>query len=323
MEEKLIGELGVPFVGIFCGKLRRYFSWKNIVDIFKIPVGIIQAFYHLSVFRPTVIFCKGGYVCFPVAIAGWLLKIPVILHESDVIPGLANRLCAFFSSKICLAFEESKKYFKGKKTVLTGNPVRYEMIFGNRFEGLNFLDFVPMLPVLLVMGGSLGADFINKIIWSDMNDLLKQYQIVHICGEKNMKIPEALSKLLSSDKKHLLARYRLFPFVKNELKDIYAASDVVISRAGAMTLAELDFFEKPALLIPLPKKASRGDQIVNAQVFSKTHFCGIIDEEKFSNEEFLSQLERLLKNSEHKKKTKTLTRQESKLDAIIHLLENT
>ncbi len=326
MEERLIGELDVNYVGIFCGKLRRYSSWKNITDVFKIPVGVIQAFYHLLIFRPTVIFCKGGYVCFPVAVAGWLLKIPVILHESDVIPGLANRLCAFFTSKICLSFEESRKYFRGKKTILTGNPVRYEMVFGNRFDGLAFLDFVPMLPVLLVMGGSLGADFINKIIWSDMGNLLEQYQIVHICGEKNMKSPEALLNLLPYGKKQLLARYRLFSFVKNELKDIYAAADVVISRAGAMTLAELDFFEKPALLIPLPKKASRGDQIVNAGVFSKTHFCGIIDEEKFSSEQFNSDLGRLLKHAMHKQKKSAPSGQKQKsspLDAIIHLLENT
>ncbi len=323
MEEKLIKEAHVPYTGIFCGKLRRYFSLKNVVDIFKIPVGIIQVFFHFLSFRPTVIFCKGGYVCFPVAVAGWLLKIPIVLHESDVIPGLTNRLCAFFASKICIAFEESRKYFRGRKTVLTGNPVRYEMIFGDRFEGLNFLDFVPLLPVVLVIGGSLGADFINNIIWSNMGKLLEKYQVVHICGEKHMKSPEELLTLLPSEQKLLLARYRLFPFVKNELKDLYAAADIVVSRAGAMTLAELDFFRKPVLLIPLTKKASRGDQIINAQVFAKKHFCSVFDEENFSNEKFLDALEKLLKNSGHKKKTKILSRKSSALENIVHLLENT
>lgn len=322
MEEKLIKEINVPYVGIFCGKLRRYFSIKNIVDIFKIPVGIIQVFSHFLSFRPTVVFCKGGYVCFPVAVAGWLLKIPVFLHESDVIPGLANLLCAHFAGKICIAFEESRKYFRGKKTVFTGNPIRYEMIFGNRFEGLNFLDFVPMMPVVLVMGGSLGAGFINKIIWSNMHELLEKRQIVHICGEKNMKSPEDLLDLLPFSRKNLLARYRLFPFIKNELKDLYAAADVVISRAGAITLAELDFFEKPSLLIPLTQRASRGDQIVNARTFAKTHFCSIFYEENFSNEKFLSELDRFLKKSVHRQKTKILDHKSSALNTIVHLLES-
>lgn len=323
MEKKLMGELKVPFYGITCGKLRRYFSFQNLLDFFKIPVGVIQSLRKLMFFRPNVIFCKGGYVCFPVALAGRMLGIPVILHESDVVPGLANSLSAHMASKICLAHNESKKYFSNKKIIVTGNPIRREMAFANYNNGLNFLDFTSNKPIVFFMGGSLGADFINQTVFHNLNRLLHKYQIVHVCGEGNVKSPEELVNLFHSKKTGLLALYRSFPFIKNELKDVYAVSDVVVCRAGAITLAELDFFEKPAILIPLSKKASRGDQITNAQIFKKSHFCSILNETDFTDERFLFELEYILKHSKHTTRIDYFKRQKkfAALDKIINLLQ--
>jgi UDP-N-acetylglucosamine--N-acetylmuramyl-(pentapeptide) pyrophosphoryl-undecaprenol N-acetylglucosamine transferase len=322
MEQAMIAEIDVPFVAITCGKLRRYFSWKNFVDFFKVPVGIIQSLAILLKFRPDVIFCKGGFVSFPVAVAGWMLRIPVVLHESDVSPGLANSLCARFASVICVSFEESKKYFgKKKKTVVTGNPVRRELIYADKEAGLEFLHFTPALPVVLIMGGSSGAEFINKLAWRNLEYLLQHYQIAHLCGRNNVQLSNELLQHLKPEHHKNLSRYRAFEFLENELKDVYAAADVIVSRAGAISLAELDFFEKPVILIPLGTAASRGDQILNAEVFAKDHLAKVLHEGEFSDLEFMDDIHELMlhrKSSHvgHKKEDKF-----SALDKIIRLLQ--
>ncbi len=292
MEADLIKETGITFEGIICGKLRRYFSWKNFLDFFRVPLGIIQAFFILLHFKPGKIFCKGGYVSFPVAFSGWMLRIPVILHEADVTPGLANRLCARFASQILVAFEESKKNFPQHiKVAVTGNPVRPELGFADKERGLGFADLQKGKPVLLCMGGSLGAEFINMAIFRNLNHLLKHFQIVHICGKG--KVPDRHDLETYVDDKNMLVHYHPFSFLKAELKDLYAASDVMVSRAGAIALAEIVFFNKPVLLIPLPGKASRGDQIENAKVFVKHHPGKIIYQENFEDKEFLHLLQEL------------------------------
>lgn len=321
MERNMVREIGVPFVAITCGKLRRYFSWKNFVDFFKVPVGIIQSLAILLKFRPDVIFCKGGFVSFPVAVAGWMLRIPVVLHESDVSPGLANSLCARFASVICVSFEESKKYFKKKKVAVTGNPVRKDLMYADKEAGLEFLHFTPALPVVLVMGGSSGADFINKLTWRNLEYLLQHYQIVHLCGRNNVQPSNELLQHLKPEHHKNLSRYRAFEFLENELKDVYAAADVIVSRAGAISLAELDFFEKPVILIPLGTAASRGDQILNAEVFAKDHLAKVLHEGEFSDLEFMDDIHELMlhrKSSHvgHKKDEKF-----SALDKIIRLLQ--
>ncbi len=323
MEQTMIEEIDVPFVAISCGKLRRYFSWKNFSDFFKIPVGVLQACAVLLKFRPDVIFCKGGYVSFPVAVAGWILHIPVILHESDVSPGLANSLCARFASVICVSFEESKKYFKGKKVVFTGNPVRKELMYANKEVGLEFLHFTPALPVVLIMGGSSGAEFINQLTWRNLEYLLPHYQIAHICGRGKVQDTTKLLTHLKPEHQKYLSRYRAFEFLEHELKDVYAAADVIVSRAGAVSLAELDFFEKPVILIPLGKSASRGDQILNAEVFSMNHLCRVLFEGEFSDVEFMEDIQDLIK---HRKQAPLGHKKEDKfyaLDKIIRLLQKT
>lgn len=324
MEQKMIEEIDVPFVAITCGKLRRYFSLKNFIDFFKIPVGILQALTVLLKFRPDVIFCKGGYVSFPVAVAGWVLRIPVVLHESDVSPGLANRLCSRFAKVICTSFEESRKYFKHKKVVLTGNPVRRELALASADNGLKFLDFSRELPVILIMGGSSGAEYINQLTWRNLEYLLPHFQIVHICGRGNVPQTSDLLDHLKPEHHKYLSHYRSFQFLDHELKDVYAAADVIVSRAGAISLAEIDFFEKPAVLIPLGKSASRGDQILNAEAFAKNHLCKIFFEGEFSDIEFFDDVQSMIKHRKtaHLGHSANTTEEKFRaLDKIIRLLQ--
>ena len=296
MERELVRPLGVKYKGIFAGKLRRYFSWRNFLDIFKIPIGIVQSFFILAGFRPSAVFCKGGFVCFPVAVGARILGIPVILHESDVVPGLANRLSARFAKKICVSFEESKKYFPAKKTVVTGNPIRKELLSGNAEDGRSYTAFNDSLPVLLVVGGSQGAEFINNFVWNNLDGLLEQFQVAHICGNNNVKEPYELQKMLKPENRAHLGRYRDFGFVGREMKDLYALCDLIVSRAGAITLGEIDFFGKPAILIPLGKGASRGDQLDNAAVFAKTHNAAVLNEGFFSSEDFFREAKALMES---------------------------
>ena len=336
MEQKMIEEIGVPFVSISCGKLRRYFSFRNIVDFFRVPVGVVQAVAVLMKFKPDVIFCKGGFVSFPVAVAGWILRKPVILHESDVSPGLANRLCSRFASTICVSFEESKKYFRHKKVLVTGNPVRRELALAKAENGLRFLGFSKDLPVVLVMGGSSGAEFINKMTWRNLEYLLPHYQVAHICGNGKVRDPEDLLRFLKPEHHQYLGHYRCFAFLDHELKDLYAAADVIVSRGGAVSLAEIDFFGKPAVLIPLGKSASRGDQILNVKAYAKDHVCKILFEGEFSDIEFIDEIQKLYKHrksahlghdaggagADRQRDSGKNVNRFSALDKIIHLLQN-
>ncbi len=250
---------------IICGKLRRYFSFQNFADFFKVPVGIIQSIFILASFKPQVVFSKGGYVSVPGVIACGFLnffrrvfgkeRIVLFVHESDVVPGIANRIGAKFADKIFVSFEESKKYFKKKsRVVITGNPVRKDVLKGNKEKGMKICGFNRFKPVILVMGGSLGAMQINNLVWENLDELLKRYQIVHIAGKGNIKF--GLKK----------EGYKQFELLFDELKDVYSACDLVVTRGGANSLAEIASMEKKAVVIPLGMASSRGDQIVNAKI---------------------------------------------------------
>lgn len=235
--------------------------------MWKIPMGVIQAYRILKDFKPDVLFAKGGFVSMPVVLAASRLKIPIILHESDVMPGLANKSCARYADKICISFEASREYFAqyADKIVMTGNPVRAWLKDGNKEKGEK--------PVLLVMGGSQGALQINELVMASLDELLNKFQIVHIRGRGNL------------DKSIARRGYTQYEYLGDEMKDIYAISDVVVSRGGANSLAELAFLKKRAVIIPLGKDASRGDQIVNAEEFAKnfgfTVLTGDISREVF------------------------------------------
>ena len=268
IEKKLLADFDLRYYGISAGKLRRYFDPKNFSDPFRVIKGYGQAHKILKQERPDVIFSKGGFVSVPVIHAAASLKIPCILHESDLTPGLANKLCIPFAKKICCNFPETLQYLPKDKTVLTGTPIREELRKGDAEAGLSFCGFTKDKPVIMVLGGSLGAGSINDTIRGALDDLLQDFQIIHICGDDKM------DNLMLS-----VPGYRQFEYVKAELKDLFALADVVVSRAGANSICELLALKKPNVLIPLSIKNSRGDQILNAYSFEKQGFSVVIEDE--------------------------------------------
>lgn len=268
IEKEIINQNNIPFFGISCGKLRRYFDIKNFTDPFKIMKGIVQALKILSKEKPDVIFSKGGFVAVPVVIAASMKKIPVVAHESDMTPGLANKLSAPFCDKLCVTFRESLNYVKGNKGVLTGSPIREEILHGDKVKGKKICDFNDDKEILLIMGGSLGSKLINEEIRGILDKLLKKFNLIHICGTGNID-----RNLINKN------GYKQFEYVSEELPDLMRAADYMISRAGANSIFEFLALKKPTLLIPLSKKASRGDQILNSKSFEKEGYSLMLQEE--------------------------------------------
>lgn len=258
LEEKIISERGVNFYGIHTGKLRRYFDFKNFVDFLKLPIGFFEALSILRKIKPNLVFSKGGYVSVPVVFAARVLKIPVWMHESDVSPGLGSRFCGRFAQKIFLSFEESKKFFPGKQGEVVGNPIRQSLLKGSREIGLKLTGFSGNRPIILIIGGSSGALSLNKIIEKILPALLKEMNVIHITGPHDLH-PSARKS----------PHYKSFQFVQEDLAHLYAISNLVISRAGSGSIFEFLALGLPMILIPLPKSASRGDQIENAKIFTQ------------------------------------------------------
>ncbi len=259
---------------ISSGKLRRYFSWKNFTDPFRVMRGLFQARRVMREVKPAAVFSKGGFVSVPVVIAAHGKHIPVVTHESDYTPGLANKINAKFADKICVTFEDTLAHV-GAKGVHTGTPIRPELYQGDKERGLAFLGFDDKKPVLLIMGGSLGASVVNDAVRAALPKLLISYDIVHLCGKG--KVEERLNQ----------PGYRQFEYVNEELPDVLAATDVVVSRAGANAVFEFLALSKPALLIPLPRSASRGDQILNAGYFARKGFAMVLEQESLTPETLL------------------------------------
>ena len=272
IERNLIEKEGLYYKPISSGKLRRYFSIQNFIDPFKVLRGYFQAKKIIKKYKPDVIFSKGGFVSVPVVMAASKRKIPVICHESDLTPGLANKLSMKFATKICHTFPETAR-FLGDKGIFTGSPVRSDLKSGDKKKGLEFCGFKDDKPVIMVVGGSLGAASINKSIRSSLDTLLKDFNIIHLCGK---------DKLDSS--KEGIEGYRQFEYVNEEMKDLFAACDIIVSRAGSNAIWEFVYLNKPAILIPLPAASSRGDQILNAKSFKKQGFSEIINEEDLTDE---------------------------------------
>ncbi len=269
IEKKLMEDCGVPYLGIETGKLRRYFDPKNFSDPFRVMKGYRQARKFLREYKPDVLFSKGGFVSVPVVRAAASLKIPCIIHESDMTPGLANKLCIPVAKKVCCNFPETLGCLPTNKAVLTGTPIREELLQGNREKGLAFCGFDDSKPVLLVIGGSLGASSVNRTVRDNLDALLRDFQIIHICGKDKV-----------DNLKLTIPGYRQFEFVKDELKDLFAAADIVISRAGANAICELLALRKPAILVPLPAASSRGDQILNARSFEKQGYSMVVSDDE-------------------------------------------
>lgn len=273
IEKSLIEEIGIPYTGISSGKLRRYFSTKNFSDPFRVLKGFSEAKKFMKEYKPDVVFSKGGFVSVPVVFAAKKYKVPVIIHESDMTPGLANKLAIPKAVKVCHNFPETADYLPKGKSVYTGSPIREELLTGSKAKGLELCGFDADKPVIMVVGGSLGAVAVNNAVRESLNELLKKYQIVHLCGKG--KVDET---------KNGIKGYVQFEYIKNELKDLFAAADIVISRAGANAICEILALKKPSILIPLSANASRGDQILNAASFSKQGFSEVIEEENITKE---------------------------------------
>lgn len=271
IERELIeGRAGITYHAIRSGKLRRYFDWKNFTDPFRVVAGVAEAGAVMRKVRPDVVFSKGGFVSVPVVLAARSHGVPVVTHESDYTPGLANRINARFAAKICVTFEDTLVY-AGNKGVHTGTPIRPELYLGKRAKGLGFLGFSGEKPVLLVMGGSLGAAAVNDAVRGALGALTQSFDVAHLCGKDKLD-----AKLLCE------SCYRQFEFVGPELPDVFAATDVIVSRAGANAVFEFLALAKPALLIPLPLSASRGDQILNAGYFARKGYSMVLEQEKLT-----------------------------------------
>ena len=282
---------GIKFRTILSGKLRRYFSFRNFVDGFKVIIGCFQAFIILLFHRVDVVFSKGGFVSVPVCVAAKVLRIRIITHEADLSVGLANRIIARLADKICYSFEDTKKYLPSTKAVFTGIPIRDELLQGNRERGFSFCGFDQDDPrkILLIMGGSLGALRINKVVDEVLDELCKNFRVVHITGkhQSHERIPGS---------------YAPFQSISKELKDVFSIVDFVVARSGANSIFEYLALKIPMLLIPL-KIGSRGDQVQNAEYFEKKGYALVLDEMKLDKDSFLKAIFDLKENSESIKAT--------------------
>lgn len=311
IEKEIITNNNIPFFGISCGKLRRYFDMKNFTDPFKIIKGIAQALVILSKEKPDVIFSKGGFVAVPVVIAASIKNIPVVAHESDITPGLANKLSAPFCNKLCVTFRESLNFVKGNKGILTGSPIRKEILEGDKNRGRKICNFTDQKEILFIMGGSLGSKIINDEIRKNLDMLLKEFNIIHICGkgniDENYKNKEG---------------YKQFEYVSEELPDLMKAADYIISRAGANSIFEFLALKKPTLLIPLSKKASRGDQILNSKSFEKEGYSLMLEEEKITNGILYNKILELKDKKEELISNMAKSRAKNGVEAIVEVILN-
>ncbi len=282
IEKRLIADFDIPYQGISTGKFRRYLDPKNFTDPFRVIKGYSEARKYLKQLKPDVVFSKGGFVSVPVVRAAASLKIPCIIHESDMTPGLANKLCIPAADKICCNFPETLQMLPKEKAVLTGSPIREELSSGNKLAGLNMCGFTANKPVIMVIGGSQGAASVNQAVRAALPMLLEDFQIVHLCGK------DKVDNLLLKEK-----GYKQFEYLKSELKDIFAMADLVISRAGANAICELLALNKPNILIPLPSAKSRGDQLLNARSFEAQGFSIVINEDDLTENLLVEKVQEL------------------------------
>lgn len=288
-EEELAKKAGLDYYPVKAGRFLRALSLKSFTEPFKNVAGYFQALSHLRKIRPSAVFAKGGFVSFPVVSAAWTLGIKSILHESDFTPGLANKLCDPFAKRVCTSFEQTLNYLPAKKSVYTGSPVRAELLQGDGAVGRRLCGFdTPeraALPVLMMMGGSTGARIINDTLREALPKLLKEFNVLHLCGKGNL-----------AETYQNIPGYFQTEYAYDELKDYYAAADLMISRAGANAIMELLTLRKPALLIPLSGAVTRGDQILNAGEFERQGFSAVLEQENLNVDSLLMAVEKLWQN---------------------------
>ncbi|MCA0757808.1 undecaprenyldiphospho-muramoylpentapeptide beta-N-acetylglucosaminyltransferase [Paenibacillus sp. N4] len=305
IERKLIAPISeVTYYPISTGKLRRYMDIQNVKDPFKVVKGLFQAYRLIKSNKPNVIFSKGGFVSVPVVIGAWLNKVPVLIHESDLTPGLANRISIPFATGVCTTFPETGSMLRGNKSRHVGAVVREEVRKGDAERGRAYCGFTRSKPVILVMGGSLGARKINQTVRQALTKLTKQFQIVHLCGKNQV------------DPSLNISGYKQFEYVNEELPDVLAMTDIVVSRAGSNSIYEFLALKKPMLLIPLTKEQSRGDQILNAQSFEKSGYCEVLYEEKLTADSLVREVEQLYGKRQVYIDTMSRTKEANALGAV-------
>lgn len=284
IEKSLLEAEGVPYYAVSTGKLRRYLSKENLTDVFQVLKGIREAKALIKELKPDLVFSKGGFVAVPVVLGAKKNHVPVILHESDMTPGLANKLAIPAAKVVCTNFPETVEQVGGKG-VYTGTPIRKQLFLGNRAKGLALCGFSAEKPVLMMMGGSSGAQSVNQVLRAALPKLLAQFQVLHLCGKGNL-----------DPNLEQTPGYRQLEYADKELPDLFAAADLVLSRAGANAIGELLALRKPNLLIPLPTSASRGDQILNAASYERQGFSMVMAQEELTPESLCKALEQLYKN---------------------------
>ncbi len=312
IEKRLISDFDIPYTGISTGKLRRYLDPQNLSDPFRVAKGFFEARKYLKEFQPDIVFSKGGFVSVPVVRAAASLGIPCIIHESDMTPGLANKLCIPVARKICCNFPETMQHLPENKAVLTGSPIRAELTQGNRIAGLDMCGFTANKPVIMVIGGSQGAAAVNKAVREILPRLLEDFQVVHLCGKEKMD-----NLLLNTP------GYKQFEYIKAELKDLFAMADLVISRAGANAICELLALKKPNILIPLPSKSSRGDQLLNAHSFEAQGYSIVINEDDITPELLLDKVHELYFEKQKYLDAMKHSGQSNAIPKIMSLIEET
>lgn len=311
IEKKLIADFDIPYYGIATGKFRRYFDPKNFTDPFRVMKGYSEAKKYLKELQPDVVFSKGGFVSVPVVRAAASLNIPCIIHESDMTPGLANKLCIPVADKVCCNFPETMQKLSPEKAVLTGSPIREELAKGSAEAGRKLCGFNTDKPVIMVIGGSLGAANINRFVRAALPLLLEDFQVVHLCGKDKVD-----NMLLNQP------GYKQFDYLKSELKDIFAMADIVVSRAGANAICELLALKKPNILIPLPSSSSRGDQLLNAKSFESQGFSMVIDEDDLSEKLLAEKIHELYFTKQTFIEAMGKSNQSNAINTIISLIEN-
>lgn len=309
IESQLISDLGIPYYGISSGKLRRYIDIKNLSDPFKVVKGLGQARHLLGKIKPDVVFSKGGFVAVPVVLAAKSRGIPCVIHESDMTPGLANKICIPCAHRVCTNFPETMKHLPANKAVLTGSPIRQELFQGDKAKGLAFCKFQSNKPVILIIGGSLGAAAVNDAVRAILPKLLEKFQIIHLCGKG--KVDDSLQGTTG---------YVQYEYIKEELSDLMAAADIMISRAGANAICEILALRKPNILIPLSAEASRGDQILNAASFEKSGYSIVIQENEISDEKLYNAVISAYENREKYKKAMAKSQLNNSIEKIVGLI---
>lgn len=278
----------IKYHAISSGKLRRYASIKNFTDPLRVMKGLLEALLILKKVKPSVIFSKGGFVSVPVVMAGKMAKIPVVIHESDVTPGLANKIAMPFAHHIFTVFQDTLKHLPSEKSSCSGSIIRSELFEGRKEAGMRLCGFEGFKPVLLIMGGSQGSVVVNEAIRSNLPELLVKYDVIHLCGKG--KLDETLENMKG---------YKQFEYVTHELPDLLHAADIIVSRAGSNSIFEFLALRKPMLLIPLSKQQSRGDQLLNAQIFKKQGWASVIEEEEVTPVTFMTALDDVKARAEH------------------------